>query len=69
MLKRAREILRELESQSARPLPAAAPETEQVSLAGMAESSVADTLRRTQVDALTPIEALNLLYELQKRLQ
>ncbi len=69
VLKRAREILRELESQSAQPLPAAAPETEQVSLAGMAESSVADTLRRTQVDALTPIEALNLLYELQKRLQ
>ena len=34
----------------------------------MAESEAADTIRRTQVDSLSPLEALNLLYELKRRL-
>ena len=34
----------------------------------MGESEVIDRLRRTQVDMLTPIEAMNLLYELKKKL-
>lgn len=34
----------------------------------MAESETADIIRRTQVDSLSPLEALNLLYELKKRL-
>ena len=34
----------------------------------MAESEVAELLRRTQVDSLSPLEALNLLYDLKKRL-
>ena len=69
VLKRAREILRELESQSAHPHAAPAPAEDQVSLTAMAESAVADTIRRTQVDALSPLEALNLLYELKNKLQ
>ena len=68
VLKRAREILRELESQSAQPRPAA-PQEDQVSLEAIAETAVADILRRTQVDALSPLEALNLLYELKAKLQ
>ena len=67
VLKRARAILEELESQSGRPAPAAAPD-EQLSLSAMAESETADIIRRTQVDSLSPLEALNLLYELKKRL-
>ena len=67
MLKRARAILEELESQSGRPMPAAAPD-DQLSLSAMAESETADIIRRTQVDSLSPLEALNLLYELKKRL-
>lgn len=67
MLKRARAILKELESQSGRPAPAAAPD-DQLSLSAMAESETADIIRRTQVDSLSPLEALNLLYELKKRL-
>ena len=67
VLKRARAILEELESQSGRPAPAAPPE-DQLSLAAMAESEAADTIRRTQVDSLSPLEALNLLYELKRRL-
>ena len=68
VLKRAREILRELESQPRQPHTPAARE-DQVSLEGMAEGAVADILRRTQVDALSPLEALNLLYELKSKLQ
>ena len=67
VLKRARAILEELESQSGRPAPAAPPE-DQLSLSAMAESETADTIRRTQVDSLSPLEALNLLYELKRRL-
>ena len=67
VLKRARAILKELESQSGRPAPAAAPD-DQLSLSAMAESETADIIRRTQVDSLSPLEALNLLYELKKRL-
>ena len=67
VLARAREILRELESESGRPAAPADPD-EQVSLADMAEADVAAVIRRTQVDALSPLEALNLLYELKSRL-
>ena len=67
VLKRARAILEELESQSGRPAPVAAPD-DQLSLTAMAESEVAELLRRTQVDSLSPLEALNLLYDLKKRL-
>ena len=67
VLKRARAILEELESQSGRPASVAAPD-DQLSLTAMAESEVAELLRRTQVDSLSPLEALNLLYDLKKRL-
>ena len=40
-----------------------------VYLSDMAEADVAAAIRRTQVDALSPLEALNLLYELKSRLQ
>ena len=68
VLKRARENLRALESQPRQPHTPAARE-DQVSLEGMAEGAVAVIIRRTQVDALSPLEALNLLYELKSKLQ
>ena len=34
----------------------------------MSEAEVVAALRRTQVDSLSPIEALNLLYELKQKL-
>ena len=70
VVKRAREILNELEAEGAAPR-SAAPDTApspQLSLEAMGESEVIDRLRRTQVDMLTPIEAMNLLYELKKKL-
>ena len=70
VVSRAKTILRELESESGRPAPAApaAPAEAQVSFAAVAESEVIDKLRRAQVDTLSPIEALNLLYELKQKL-
>ena len=50
------------------PAPAA-PAEAQVSFAAVAESEVIDKLRRAQVDTLSPIEALNLLYELKQKLE
>lgn len=67
---RAREILAELESQD-RPRPAPAPRGEedgQVSLGDMAGAVVLEQLRTVSVDTLTPIEAMNLLYQLKSRL-
>ena len=68
VVSRARKILRQLEEESGRPAAASAPREDQVSFAAVAESQVIDRLRRTQVDSLTPLEALQLLYELKKKL-
>jgi DNA mismatch repair protein MutS len=64
---RAREILRELEAESGHPI-APAVEEDQVSFAAIAEGEVIDALRRCQVDTLSPLEALNLLYEWKQKL-
>ena len=63
-------ILKDLESQSGRTPPLlAAPKADQVSLEALGEAEVIDRLRRVQPDALTPIEAMGLLYELKQKLQ
>ncbi len=67
VLTRARHILQELEDEAGKPHAAPA-ETDQVSLEALSESAVVDQLRRAQVDTLSPLEALNLLYELKNKL-
>ena len=62
----ARAILAELETEAGK--PHAAEETDQVSMEALAEAEVIDVLRRAQVDTLSPLEALNLLYEIKKKL-
>ena len=37
-------------------------------MAALGEAEVIDRLRRTQAETLTPLEALNLLYELKQKL-
>jgi DNA mismatch repair protein MutS len=71
VITRARDILNELQEQGWVPAPpqAPAPEGDQVTLSDLAAQQVADALRRTSVETLTPIEALNLLYELKQKLQ
>ena len=71
VVKRAREILEELESGSGLPSPAAAgiPDSpEQVSLTELGGQTVLKKLRMTDVNILSPIEALNLLAELKQDL-
>ena len=68
VVSRARKILQELEAEAGRPAPEPAAEEDQVSFTAMAEDEVIDALRRCQVDTLSPLEALNLLYELKQKL-
>ena len=68
VLGRAKKILRELEEEAGKPAAVTAVEDDQVSFAAMGEAEVVSALRRTQVDSLSPIEALNLLYELKQKL-
>ena len=66
---RARECLEELARSSARPA-APPPEADaQLSLGESAEDEALETLRRAKLDTLSPIEAMNLLYELQRKLE
>lgn len=69
VISRAKTILRELEEQAGKPAPVPVQEEEQVSLTAVSEREVLDRLRREQVDTLSPLEALNLLYELKQKLQ
>jgi DNA mismatch repair protein MutS len=72
VVRRARAILKELEADTPAPRPAkvAAQESEpeQMTTAALGEQEAIDRLRRAQVDTLTPIEALNLLYQLKQLL-
>ena len=67
---RAREILGELERQGWAPARPQAPQegSGQVSLGDMAGAAVLERLRNTSVETLTPIEAMNLLYQLKNQL-
>lgn len=68
VVRRAKEILEELEREGGRaPAPAGPGLQEQLSLTEMGAAEVAERLRRTAVETLTPIEAMNLLYELKQK--
>ena len=70
VIRRAREVLDELEAQGhvAHAVTSAKGEEDQLSLGDMAGSAVLDTLRNIAVETLTPIEAMNLLYQLKQQL-
>ena len=68
LVRRARKILNELETEEGK--PHAMPDNEeQVSFAAISEAEVIDRLRRAQVDTMSPLEAMNLLYELKEQLR
>ena len=71
VIDRARDILAELEREG-RAAPAAerlaSPDDSQLSMGDMAGAAVLDELRNTAVETLTPIEAMNLLYQLKQKL-
>ena len=68
VIRRAREILAELERQDKTPKQTSAREEPQVSLTALGEEEVLATLRNTQLESLTPLQAMNLLYELKAKL-
>ena len=69
VIRRARDILDELESQGGVSAAKAAPAEEaQMGFADLGAAQVAEELRRTAVETLTPIEAMNLLYQLKQKL-
>ena len=67
VVSRAKKILEELEAGGSYIPPRE--EREQVSLEAIGEAEALDALRRAQIDTMTPIEAMQLLYDLKKKLQ
>ena len=55
--------------QGVHPQPAQTPEEDQFSLAELGSRAVLDRLEQTDVNALSPIQALNLLDELKRMLE
>jgi len=71
VIKRARAVLKSLESDSPVPgtaKPHRAPVSEQVSLLDIQGSEITEALRRVDLNTLTPIEAMNFLFDLKKKL-
>ena len=69
VIDRARDILAELEAQGHVATPSDAREPDdQLTLGDLAGQEVLDILRATAVETLTPIEAMNLLYQLRQKL-
>lgn len=69
VLRRARQILAELEAGGpAAPAPAAAPAADQLSMVDMGALEAVERLRRADLNTLTPIEAMNLLFTLKQLL-
>ena len=69
VINRAKKILEELETGSGVQVPVQKPrEEEQISLGDMAGQEILNQLRLTEVNTLTPIEAMNLLFEWKRKL-
>ena len=68
VITRARQLLKELEAGEPRTAVPAAPQDDQISLADLKGDEVRRRLESLNVETLTPIEALNTLYELKQLL-
>ena len=69
VLQRARTILAELEAENHVQYIKPKDEADQVSLGSISEAEVLDALRRCQPDSMSAKEALDMIYELKKKLQ
>ena len=68
VIQKAKTYLKELEAEGfAPPAASAAPADDQLSFADMAADEVRETLLAADLNTLTPLEALNLLFELQRK--
>ncbi|MGE4548979.1 MAG: DNA mismatch repair protein MutS [Intestinibacillus sp.] len=72
VIRRAKRILEDLERDApgieVRALSDEADDTPQITMTDLGDNRVADRLRALQIDTMTPIEAMNALYELKKML-
>ena len=68
VVKRAKTVLNDLETEHGVSYAPTVTETDQVSFTAVAEAEAISALRRVQLDTLTPLEAMNLLYELKQKL-
>ena len=68
VISRAREILKELETGAPRQAAPAPLAEEQLSIGALTEDAIRKRLEGISVETLTPIEAINVLYELKKML-
>jgi len=69
VIARAKVILKELETEGIPAVPTTQlPSTNQLELEDLSSQAVVERLRQTNMDLLTPLEALNLLHELKKEL-
>ncbi len=68
VVSKAKRILKNLESESpVQAVPKVVEEEENISFSSMAEAEVAAKIRALDINTLTPIEALGILYELKKK--
>lgn len=67
VISKAKTYLRELETNKAKPESAEKSDSGQISIMDAGTDEVGRILRRTDVDSLTPLEALNLINELKKK--
>ena len=72
VVNRAKQVLKELAEGQMSAFPGYTPrpqEDDQISLAGLGGAEVIEMIRNTELNTLTPIEALNLLYAWKKKVQ
>ena len=72
VVSRAKQVLKELAENQPSPFPGYIPhhpEEDQLTLAGLGGAEVIEMIRNTELNTLTPIEALNLLYTWKKKVQ
>ncbi|MDR0905328.1 MAG: DNA mismatch repair protein MutS [Oscillospiraceae bacterium] len=67
VISRAREVMDGLQSGGPAPARASAEPETQISLQDNRTDEIAETLRTTDIDTITPLEAMGLLYELKKK--
>ncbi|MBP3322359.1 MAG: DNA mismatch repair protein MutS [Clostridia bacterium] len=68
VIKKAREALKQLESKGLAAPKVRVEESDNMTIENYLEKNVCESLRRAQLDSMTPLEAMSLLYELKKTL-
>ncbi len=68
VISRARDVLRDVESGAREPAVPKAAETSEISMFSSCEHDAAERLRAADINTMTPIEAMNLIFELKRTL-